>query len=168
MAYDHAVYGMRFRKWFGVTPLYGGGFAAGFSLGSGSATHVASWYPDQPIKLQKFGFRALVACDTHPITSTGYVPHFFGKNGVSLGTLASEVIASLHTRTVAKEALASTATMKTASKQLFDPGDYLTIKTGTVSKQSGSVQASSVNGVVAYFVDYAPRYTSVSDNFWEV
>lgn len=173
MAYDNAVYGMKFRKWFGLSRGFGGASAAvantgGFNVGSGTVTHIASWYPHQPIKITKFGVMAITALDTHPAMTHagGAVPFYLGRTGFVLGTVATDMIASLHTGALAKGAWASQPTMSSPSLAVVNPGSYLVIRAGSVRRSEASVHASSVSGVVAFFVDYTPQYSSTSDAFW--
>lgn len=179
MAYDNAVYGMKFRKWFGLGKGhgaegagYGDGAAAdsmpGYRLGSGTNTLIASWYPMQPIKITKFGVRVIVAVDTAPCgTDTrSYNPFWIGKAGLPMGSIAS-AIASLHLEGAQTAGyIGSNPTMNSNIQAVVAPGEYVTFKQATIRRTFASMEASSVTGVVAFFVDYTPQYSSVSDGYW--
>lgn len=173
MAYDNAVYGMKFRKWFNLPETMGGDAADGFALGSGDATYVASWYPDKPIKITKFGLRCLVTMSTSPMgTSNARRPFHLGRQGFKeAATIAvNDIIASLHVSgDFTKNSIASVAYTSFASKSLaiVHPSSLVCIKGGSICRPAGTALSKSTNAAyVAFFVDYTPQYSSIADNFW--
>ncbi len=181
MAYDNAVYGMKFRKWFGLPPKWGGSFQGaagtvnkdeGFLLGSGDATYIASWYPSKPIKITKFGVRALVTLSTSPLgTSNAARPLYLGRQGFVVGptTIGTSILASLHIRGAhAAPGVASNTTMASKELALVNPGSLLCIKGGSILRPAGTALDKSTNAAqVAFFVDYTPQYCDGSDTYWE-
>lgn len=180
MAYDNAVYGMKFRKWFSRDITQGGDAAAGFTLGSGAATHVASWYPDVPIKITKFGLRCDDALGTSAFANTqvaatagAFWPFHLGRQGFvsEKATVGAALrIASLHMPApYTKGSLCSQPTMSSRTLAVIQAGSLVCIKAGTLRYASNRIVTSTGNStaaIVSFFVDYSPQYGAGSDAFW--
>ncbi len=161
MAYDNAIYGLKIRKWFGLTSQLGGGVhnaATAFGLNSGIiSTPVGPWIPGRPIKLHKFGVMAETACDTEPPDADQNVFRLMAPNSASIAATIS--ITNLAVNAIASKAIV-------AGVGIVEEGETVTIKISTALDSTNTDVASLCGGAVAFFIDYSPHYSATSEAAW--
>lgn len=176
VGYDHAIYGMRFRKWFGLGTKWGGespgyvpgsyasqgleGYtklAGGFFLGThdpGTLTHVEAWRPQGPISIKKIG---VFVCSTSNNASGGGMNFQFLTRGASASVIGTLKFSSC---TANENTIAASKTSLTTTK--CKAGEYISIQSfepTTFSATATEIKATT-SGRVAFFLDYVPLYDS--------
>jgi hypothetical protein len=158
-AYDDAKYGVIRRQWFGLINSWGGdGGTTGVTFGSATVTtHVKGWYPPGPIKIKKVGY--LVMCTmVGKATNKGRRRFKFYTRGASASVICATANASAGT--VAARTIASVTTFTVSQCK---KGEYISIKSATpvtvcTTWALSSQTQGTVNGTVAFFIDWYPTY----------
>ena len=149
--YDDSKYGVVTRKWFGLTPKYGGETAAGYTLGTTDATaieHVAKWFPRGPIRMVKAGSFTLATLNGSGVDKIDC--------RVKVRGASASLAASFNCFASAAESFASDMAM-TASQ--IKVGEYISIRTGTPETDNGTAKnTSTTTGTLAFFVDFKPHF----------
>ena len=166
--YDAGKFHVINRTWFGLTKKHGGDVAAAYTFGSATGvTHLTRWYPKGPIKVLKTGARVLATLGT-PASNADveYKPIRVYKSsaaGASLNTLiASYKIIAADTSRLALYGVASKETMASAE---VEAGRYISIRSGSPTTADGTADNGTVNGSVAFFIDWRPHYDPSSEKW---
>lgn len=159
-SYDDAKYRVITRKWFGLTKKAGGDCADGYG-GTGfwgttdatSATLLARWYPQGPIKIIKAGAMVLA---TMTQASSDKLPIYLKVRGGSAS--AGCTFYPKNTSTAAAPwAIASTTTFTVSQVKA---GEYIYFRCGTAVTDKGTAaNTASCTGTIALFIDYVPMYS---------
>ena len=131
--YDNGKYGVIERKWFHLTPKWGGDAAAGDVFNETQSLALTKWYPRGPIDIHKFGVMTL--------GTLGKGEELFSLGIDGTATVMGTVVAST---TSAPATIASKAITDSLSA-----GSYLTILASTNVCSTGTV---------ALFVDYTRKF----------
>lgn len=173
-AYDDAVFHIKQRKWFGLTPKHGGegvfptlagtpttrtiGNAGGvFTFGTTDATsivHVKRWYPQYGIRFKKFGYHVIATLGPGSTGVTDRVPLRLLTRGASASVGATLSI-DLDGTLVAQY---SKGSIQTFAVTQCKKGEYISIKTGTpqTAASASAANTATSSGTVAFFLDYVP------------
>lgn len=181
--YDDAKFGVIERKWFGLTKKVGGDlpglvtvsvgthgsgtqYNGGYEFGSATTTtHLARWYPRGPIQLKKFGYMVLATL-VGKATVKGRREMRLYTRGASASVGAKLLPATCGT--VTQYTFNSTTTFTVSQCKA---GEYVSITSGTprtykaAGYSSGTVTRGTVNGTVAFFIDYVPTWNK--DAKWD-
>jgi len=156
--YSDSKFGVIQRKWFGLTAKHGGDGTV-YTFGSATTTtHLARWYPRGPIEIQKVGY-FVAATMVGAATNKGRRQIRFYTRGASASSVGNLVPATCGT--VSAYTFNSTTSLTVTQCKA---GEYLTIKSGTprtykaAGYSSGTAVQGTVNGSVAFFVDYVPKF----------
>jgi hypothetical protein len=170
--YDDSKFGVIKRKWFGLTRKHGGDlpglitvstsndtyYSGGYEPGSATTvTHVARWYPKGPITVKKVGY-FVMATMVGKATVKGRREFRFYTRGASASVCGKVLPATCGT--VSAYTFNSMTTLTVAQCKA---GEYMTITSGTpvtykTTYALGTVTRGTVNGTLAFFVDYVPQY----------
>lgn len=155
--YDDAKFGVITRTWFGLTQKNGGQDAAIVFSSATTTTHITKWHPRGPIKIQKVGY-LVQATMVGKATNKGRREFRFLTRGASASVVAKLLPATCGT--VSAYTFNSTTSLTVAQVKA---GEYVTIKSGTpvtytTTYALGTAVQGTVNGSVAFFVDWVPTY----------
>jgi hypothetical protein len=156
-SYDSGKYGVITRTWFGLTDKHGGGYTSAYTKGSATCVaKLARFYPRGPISIRKIGMRVLATIST-PATNASCDGFYYRlyKEGV---VAATDMVLADDTNRVALYGVASKAVNVNVTA-----GSYITIKTSSSYTGDGTVDAGSINGSFAFFIDWVPKYSSKND-----
>ena len=152
-SYSDAKYGVRLRKWWGLTKKNGGQASSGCTFGTTDATtidHVTRWYPQGKIRMLKAGHMVLATIGGGA-TVFDYVPARVLVNG------STETAADWQVEDAA--APYAVASYTSFTNPVVDNGSYVGIRTGTpVSDNGTDAKSATVTGTVAFFIDYRREY----------
>jgi hypothetical protein len=131
----------------------GGGFSA---LTKGSATCVTKikkWYPKGPIDIKKIGMQVVATAAT-PATNASCDGFYYRvyKSGV---VAATDLVLFDDTNRIAQYEIAS----KEVDLSLAE-GSYISIKTSSSYTGDGTVDAGTISGSFAFFIDWVPKYSA--------
>lgn len=155
--YDDHKFGVITRTWFGLTQKNGGQDAA-ITFGSATTTtHVAKWRPRGPIKIKKVGY-LVQATMAGKATNKGRREFRFLTRGASASVVAKLLPATCGT--VSAYTFNSTTSLTVSQVKA---GEYVSIKSGTpvtytTTYALGTVTQGTVNGSLAFFIDWVPTY----------
>jgi hypothetical protein len=152
--YDHAKYGVKTRKWFGLMKRFGGdgpNSTGGFAQSSGVDTaHVEQWYPPGPIEIKKVGY--FIQNSLGGASRARLEIQFKTNDG-------NDSIAVLRptSTTVTSKTFASTVTLTT---DYCTTGSYIAIIGATphTAAQGSTLNYNAVTGTLAFFIDYVPKF----------
>jgi hypothetical protein len=157
MSYDSQKYQVVTRKWFGLTDKFGGDYTTAYTKGSATCVaKLARWYPRGPITIKKFGLRVLATLST-PATN-GSCDGFYYRLYKDAVVAATDAVWGDDTY--------KTALYGIASKDVdvdVDAATYLTIKTSSSYMHDGTVDAGTISGSFAFFIDWIPQYNSKNE-----
>jgi hypothetical protein len=147
MSYDSQKYQVVTRTWFGLTDKHGGPFTSPYEKGSATCVaKLARWYPRGPITVKKIGMRVLATLGT-PATNASC-------DGFYYRLYKDAVVA-------ATDAVWADDTYKTA---LYgDAATYLTIKTSSSYTHDATVDAGTIKGSFAFFIDWIPKFDAKNE-----
>lgn len=162
MAYDSDRYGVITREWFGLTDKWGGRFTTAYTKGSATCvTKLAYWYPRGPITVKKIGIKVLATLGT-PATapSDGF---YYRVRKSSSGLIGAAYATNIGTDIIYAHTALRTVLGGIASKEVdvdVAAGKFITVKTSTPYTAKGTVEAGTINGSFAFFIDWIPLYSS--------
>jgi hypothetical protein len=157
MSYDSQKYQVVTRTWFGLTDKHGGPFTSPYTKGSATCVaKLARWYPRGPMTVKKIGMRVLATIST-PATNASCDGFYYRlyKDGV---VAATDMVLADDTNRIALYGVAS----KTVDVDV-DAATYLTIKTSSSYMGDGTVDAGTINGSFAFFIDWIPRFDAKNE-----
>jgi hypothetical protein len=155
-SYDAGKYGVVTRTWFGLTDKWGGGFTSAYTKGSATCVNkLAKCYMKGPITIKKFGIMVLATLGT-PATAPN--DGFYYRLYKNTTVVATDII-------YAHTAARSPSLGGIASKEFtgvkgidIDAGTYIKIKTSTPYTADGTVEAGTITGSFAFFIDWVPKF----------
>jgi hypothetical protein len=164
--YDDARFRVIHRKYFGLPKHMGGDAASpatdsGFTIGSATAQTHFRWYPRGPIRVLKAGSFTLATLAT-PATNADveYVPVRMYKS--SAGGTANSVLLFSWTLIAADTSrsvqYAISSDISAASEEV-EAGRFITLVTGSPTTAAGTVDNGTVSGTLAFFLDWAPKFS---------
>ena len=155
-SYDAGKYGVITRTWFGLTDKWGGGFTSAYTKGSATCVNkLAKCYMKGPITIKKFGIMILATVST-PATapSDGFYYRLY-KNTTVVATDFVSVSDTGGFQTIAEIASKEFTGLSGID---IDAGTYLKIKTSTPYTDAGTVEAGTIGGSYAFFIDWVPKF----------
>src|SRR5512137_1060860 len=156
-SYDDSKFGVITRNWFGLTQKLGGADAV-ITFGSATrTTHITRWYPRGPIKVKKVGY-LVAATMVGKATNKGRREFRFLTRGASASVIAKLLPATCGT--VSQYTFNSTTSLTVAQCKA---GEYISIQSGTpvtytTTYALGTASPGTVNGSLAFFIDWVPAY----------
>lgn len=164
--YDESMFGVVERKWFGLTQKYGGsGTIIAVSGSATSVTHITRWQPKGPIQILRFGCKVLGTLSS-PATggNADWLPFKLYK--VNSSGTATIVMGTAHlvAQDSGRTSLYSIASKTGAdlASQAVEDGRWLKITTATATDTAGVAAGGTVEGSMAFFVDWVRQF---SDNW---
>jgi hypothetical protein len=155
-AYDAGKYGVITRTYFGLTDKLGGGFTSPYTKGSATTVvKLKRFYPRGPIKILKVGLQVLATLGTPATAPPDGFYYRLSKGG---GVIATDFVTAQTTGRVALYGIASKPI--TATDGVIAAGDYISIKTSTPYTMDATVEAGTINGSFAFFIDWVPYKSS--------
>lgn len=150
--YDSGKYGVITRTFFGLHNKLGGGYTSAYTKGSATTTvKLKRFYPKGPIKILKVGLQVLATLGT---PATAPPDGFYYRLGKGSGVIATDWVLAQTTGRIPLYGIASKPI--TATTGVIAAGDYITIKTSTPYTADGTVEAGTINGSFAFFIDWVP------------
>ena len=150
--YDASKFGVVTRTWFGLTDKFGGGYTTMYTKGSATTVvKLKRHYPKGPIRILKMGLQVLATLGT-PATAPS--DQFYWRLSKAGGVIGTDLIAADTTNRVALYGIASKEL--TSTDCVIAAGDYISIKTSTPYTANGTVEAGTINGSFAFFIDWVP------------
>ncbi len=154
-AYDADKYGVIERQWFGMEKQAATTtFARGaWSLGTKGATtlmHVPYWMPKGPIKVLKVG----------KVTTTAIANASSAYRVLRLYTRgASASVLTTLTPACATTAIGTSASTTTFTVSQCKAGEYISIKSASLTTAKGTEKLSTQTGSFAVWIDYVRTYS---------
>jgi hypothetical protein len=150
--YDNAKYGVITRTFFGLHDKFGGGYTSAYTKGSATTVvKLARFYPKGPIKILKVGLQVLATLGT---PATAPPDGFYYRLSKAGGVIATDFVTAQTTGRLALYGIASKPI--TATDGVIAAGDYISIKTSTPYTMDGTVEAGTIKGSFAFFIDWVP------------
>ncbi len=162
-AYDSGKYGVIQRTWFGLMTAWGGTAATGITFGSGTKlTHVKGWYPPGPIKIKKVGY--FVQCTmVGAATNKGRRRFRFFTRGASASVIGATSPATAGTVAVRTFNSITSFTVNQCKKGEYIYIDSASARTVCTTWALSTAGRGTVNGTLAFFVDWYPDFGSSWD-----
>jgi hypothetical protein len=161
-AYDAAKFHVIKRKWFGLTKKFGGDVADGYTFASATAsTKLIRWSPKGPIKILKVGHMILATLGTPATNADVELQPYRVYKAVSAASHTTQIATQVITaRDTGREALFSIASKEGSAlaSQEVEAGMHISIRSGSPTTGDGTVDNGTVDGTVAFFIDYVPHY----------
>lgn len=159
-SYDSGKYGVITRTFFGLTDKLGGGFTSSYSKGSATTVvKLKRFYPRGPIKILKMGLQVVATLGT---PATAPCDGFYYRLSKGGGVIATDFVTAQTTGRLALYGIASKPL--TSTDAVIAAGDYISIKTSTPYTMDGTVEAGTINGSFAFFIDWVPYYSTNWDD----
>jgi len=163
--YSDDKFGVIQRRWFGLTQKLGGADAVITFSSATTTTHITRWYPRGPITIKKVGY-LVAATMVGKATNKGRREFRFYTRGASASVVGKVLPASCGT--VSQYTFNSTTSLTVSQVKA---GEYVKITSGTprtykaAGYSSGTSVQGTVNGSLAFFIDYVPRFDA--DGKWD-
>lgn len=154
--YDSDKYSVITRTFFGLHDKLGGGYTSAYTKGSATTVvKLKRFYPKGPIKILKMGLQVLATLGTPATAPPDGFYYRLSKGG---GVIATDFVTAQTTGRVALYGIASKSL--TSTDAIIAAGDYISFKTSTPYTMDGTVEAGTINGSFAFFIDWVPHYGS--------
>lgn len=159
-SYDAGKYGVITRTFFGLTDKLGGGYTSPYTKGSATTVvKLKRFYPKGPIKILKMGLQVLATLGTPATAPSDGFYYRMSKGG---GVIGTDFVTAQTTGRLALYGIASKPL--TATDAVIAAGDYISFKTSTPYTMDGTVEAGTINGSFAFFIDWVPYFSHAWDD----